>query len=154
MKGRQKRIRERKARQASAVANRYYLTPKVWQRPCSHCSAASSIAYRLSGRKTACVDCIDRLGIKARESQAWRDGGARAGSKVTVRHVDPESLRSSPLPAVITAVAPAETPLSHIVPAKGHRGSPSASASPERSWSPLCGLPPVLRRLRLRWRDR
>jgi hypothetical protein len=101
MKKREKKIRQRKARQARiAVARRYYLTPKVWNEPCSHCSAASSIAYRVSGRRTACADCIRRLGIKARESRAWRDGGARAGSKVTVRHVDPEGLRSSPLPAV------------------------------------------------------
>ena len=100
MKPREKRIKERRRIASGRVAGRYYLTPKVWQCPCSHCSAASSIAYRVSGRKTACVDCIDRLGIKARESQAWRDGGAKAGAKVTVRRVEPEGLRSSPLPAV------------------------------------------------------
>lgn len=81
-------------RQRDRTAHRYYLTPRLWNRPCSHCPAPSSIAYRVKGRATACADCIERLGIEARESEAWRDGGSRAGAEVTVRRVDPASLRS------------------------------------------------------------
>jgi hypothetical protein len=50
-------------------------------------------------RKFACASCIETLGINARESKAWRDGGAKAGAAVTIRHVDPESLRRPPMPA-------------------------------------------------------
>src|SRR3954449_8196078 len=79
-------------RRARKVAGRYYLTPKVWAKRCSHCAATTSVAYRQRGRVTACVACIERLGIVARESRVWHEGGARAGSHVTVRYIDPEEL--------------------------------------------------------------
>ena len=72
---------------------RYWLTPRAWDKRCSHCGRICAIAYRPDDGKHACVSCIERLGIKAGESKAWRDGGSRAGSAVTIRHVDPESLR-------------------------------------------------------------
>jgi len=71
----------------------YWLTPKAWRRWCSHCGHEGAAAYRPRDRKYACEDCIAKLGINAHESKSWRDGGGRAGSKVTVRHVDPATLR-------------------------------------------------------------
>jgi len=80
-------------RKRITAASRYYLTPKGWGRACSHCGAANSVAFRARDRKRACRECVARLGIRARESRAWRDGGSRAGSAVAVRFVDPASLR-------------------------------------------------------------
>ena len=71
----------------------YWLTPRAWARRCSHCSAEHAVAVRPDDRRAACADCVDRLGITARESEGWRDGGAKAGSTVTSRHVDPATLR-------------------------------------------------------------
>src|SRR3954447_26699105 len=68
-------VRQQRARK---VAGRYYLTPKVWRKRCSHCAATTSVAYRQRGRVTACAACIERLGIAAHESRAWRDGGGQA----------------------------------------------------------------------------
>ena len=82
-----------KAKRLARASGRYYLTPRVWRRPCSHCGGQGAVAYRACDRKVACAACIDRLGIVARESQAWRDGGAKADPTVTVRHVDPATLR-------------------------------------------------------------
>lgn len=70
------------------AAGTYWLTPKGWSRPCSHCSSASSVAYRRADHRWACASCIERLGIKARESQSWRDGGSRAGAEVRIYFVD------------------------------------------------------------------
>jgi hypothetical protein len=39
----------------------------------------------------ACAGCVERLGIRAHESAAWRDGGAKVDPTVTVRFVEPES---------------------------------------------------------------
>jgi hypothetical protein len=69
------------------------LTPKAWNKRCSHCGHAGSVAVRPLDHRYACESCIERLGIMAGESKAWRDGGSRAGTAVTIRHVDPESLR-------------------------------------------------------------
>ncbi len=88
-----------KSRNAARARRHYWLTPKAWNKRCSHCGAIGSIAYRPDDRKHACAGCIKRLGIKAHESRAWLDGGAKAGAEVTVRHVDPESLRRPPTPA-------------------------------------------------------
>jgi hypothetical protein len=74
----------------------YWLTPRAWRKRCSHCSADGSVAYRPDDGKHVCQSCIERLGIKARESQAWRDGGAKAGATVRIRHVDPATLRPMP----------------------------------------------------------
>ena len=62
----------------------YWLTPKGWNKPCSHCPSSTSVAYRASDHCRACRSRIERLGINARESQAWRDGGAKAGAEVRV----------------------------------------------------------------------
>jgi hypothetical protein len=66
---------------------------------CHNCGNLGSIAYRNIDQKTLCECCVEHLGVEARESKAWRDGGARAGGAVTIRHVDPESLRRPPTPA-------------------------------------------------------
>ncbi len=84
-----------KRRAGHNMARHYWLTPRAWRRSCSHCSAARAVAYRPADRKSVCSDCIARLGINARESQSWRDGGAKAGPEVTVRHVDPATLRAA-----------------------------------------------------------
>jgi hypothetical protein len=78
------------SRNAAQARRRYWLTPSAWNRSCSHCGASGSIAYRPLDRKFACESCIERLGIKARQSKAWLDGGAKARAAVTIRHVDPE----------------------------------------------------------------
>jgi hypothetical protein len=95
---RRRRTRRREGGQSKS-RGRYWLTPKVWKERCSHCGASGSIACRPVDRKFACASCIETLGINARESKAWRDGGAKAGAAVTIRHVDPESLRRPPMPA-------------------------------------------------------
>ncbi len=86
--------RSRPSRNRSRPLRRYYLTPRVWNRTCSHCGHFGSIAYRHTPRAYACRSCIEALGIKPQESKAWREGGARAGAAVTIRHVDPATLRS------------------------------------------------------------
>jgi hypothetical protein len=78
-----------KGRNVEKTSHRYWLTPKAWRHRCSHCGNAGSVAYRPVDGKSACGECIDRLGIQARESESWRNGGAKAGSSVTVRYVDP-----------------------------------------------------------------
>lgn len=88
--------RERSAawRRNGRLAGRsYWLTPRGWNRRCSHCGHEGSVAYRPSDRKRACAECIVRLGINARESQSWRDGGAKSDPTVTIRFVDPETIR-------------------------------------------------------------
>ena len=82
----------------SQVKRSYWLTPKCGTSAARTAGAEHPVAYR-SGRPAKCA-CgkHETLGIKARESKAWRDGGAKAGSTVTIRHVDPESLRSPPTP--------------------------------------------------------
>jgi len=75
------------------VARRYWLTPKAWNKRCSHCGGQGAIAYRPRDHRYACERCIRKRGISARESNAWRYGGSTAGSKVTIRHVDPATLR-------------------------------------------------------------
>lgn len=69
----------------------YWLTPKVWHRPCSHCDGPTSIAYRAADKRTACAECVERLGIRARPSRAWLEGGSKAGAAVTVRRVAPRA---------------------------------------------------------------
>lgn len=80
-------------RQADA-RRRYWLTPRVWDKSCSHCGSDGSVAVRPRDRRYACQPCIERLGIKARESSAWRDGGSRAGAAVAVRFVPPGARRT------------------------------------------------------------
>ena len=81
-----------RSRQAKA-RHRYWLTPRAWNRRCSHCGSRAAAAVRPVDHAYACEPCIERLGIKAQKSKAWRDGGSRAGSTVRVRFVDPESMR-------------------------------------------------------------
>ena len=83
-----RKSRAARRHRARKVAGVYWFTPRVWRRSCSHCGGEGSAAYRPRDRKYACEDCIARLGIHARESKGWREGGGRAGAKVTVRRVD------------------------------------------------------------------
>jgi hypothetical protein len=84
----QRRLRAAKTR-GRKLANTYWLTPKAWNKDRSHCGQRGSIAYRPSGRTYACSACVERLGIEARESASWRNGGARAGSEVIIRWEKP-----------------------------------------------------------------
>lgn len=84
---RHKRQREEKQRAARKMAGAYWLTPKAWRKRCSHCGHEGSVAYRPRDRKSVCVECVERLGINARESKSWLDGGSKAGATVTVRFV-------------------------------------------------------------------
>jgi hypothetical protein len=86
-------------RKPKGPSGHYYLTPKAWRRKCGRGGCDEpAVAYRAFDRSYVCEPCIERLGIKARESRAWREGGAKAGSTVTIRHVDPESLRPTSPP--------------------------------------------------------
>lgn len=87
------RKRDPSRRRQAKARHRYWLTPKAWNRRCSHCGEGAAVAVRPVDHVYTCESCIERLGIKARESKAWRDGGSRAGSAVTIRYVNPESLR-------------------------------------------------------------
>ncbi len=78
---RRRRGTKRRPKGASA---RYWLTPKVWNKTCDHCKNPA-IAYRFFDHAYVCGPCIERLGLEATESKAWRDGGSRAGAAVTVR---------------------------------------------------------------------
>lgn len=77
-------------RAQSKARQHYWLTPKAWNKACSHCGKDGSVAVRPLDRRYVCEACIERLGIRARESKAWRDGGSRAGCTVTIRYVDPD----------------------------------------------------------------
>jgi hypothetical protein len=78
------------------AARTYWLTPKVWHMGCSHCPRTTgAVAYRVHDNKRACSACVERLGINAQESRAWHDGGGRAGGQVTVRFVDPATMREA-----------------------------------------------------------
>ena len=65
----------------------YWLTPRVWSKRCSHCGRGQSVAWRPRDGKLACAECIERLGVRARESKAWQEGGSRAGAAVTIRYL-------------------------------------------------------------------
>ena len=82
-------------RKASQARRHYWLTPKAWNKRCSHCGNAGSVAVRPLDHRHACESCIEQHGIRARESKAWREGGSKAGSVVRVRYVDPATLRGS-----------------------------------------------------------
>jgi hypothetical protein len=94
MSHKSKKKRRGPTREQTRAWRHYYLPPKAWNKICSHCDERPAIAYRQNPRAFACDDCIERLGIKARESKAWREGGSKAGATVTIRHVDPATLRS------------------------------------------------------------
>jgi len=82
-----------KRRGSGRSRHHYWLTPKAWAKTCSHCHERPAVALRPNDHKGACEVCVDRLGIHAHESQGWRDGGSKAGADVTVRYVDPATLR-------------------------------------------------------------
>ena len=69
--------KQAKRRTIARTARRYWLTPKVAAKPCSHCGRPGSVAYRASDRKRACRPCIDRLGITAHESTTWIEAGRK-----------------------------------------------------------------------------
>jgi hypothetical protein len=79
----------RNRRPQAKARKHYWLTPKAWNKSCSHCGRDGSIAVRPLDRRHACETCINRLGIKARESKAWRDGGSKAGAAVVIRLMPP-----------------------------------------------------------------
>lgn len=83
----------KKKRKGPSKRSVYWLTPKAAGKSCSHCGVFGAVAWRPKDHKLACLECIDRLGIHARESRNWREAGPAAGAPVTVRFVDPESLR-------------------------------------------------------------
>jgi len=84
--------KQRKGTTAAArkTAGTYWMTPRVWRELCSHCDAGQAVAVRPRDYRYACTACIERLGIRTKESRAWRDGGARAGAEVKVRYLEAE----------------------------------------------------------------
>jgi hypothetical protein len=82
---------KRNRRPRAKARRHYWLTPKAWNKRCSHCGAEQSVAVRPADHRHACGACIERVGINARESKAWRDGGSRAGTAVVVRFVPPSA---------------------------------------------------------------
>lgn len=75
--------RKAAARRFAEVGRIYWISPKAESRSCSHCHGATAAAIRPSDQKAACPECIERLGINARESST-----ARAWAGVTVRHLE------------------------------------------------------------------
>lgn len=61
------RGKRRPDRRKQAKARRHYwLTPKAWNRRCSHSGADGSIAVRPADHSHACESCVERLNIQAR----------------------------------------------------------------------------------------
>jgi len=89
------RKNSRRTKASSRTYARYWLTPKAWRHSCGRgCGSEQSVAYRASDHSYVCGGCIKRLGIKARPSQAWLDGGGGEGTDipdtiVKIRFVDP-----------------------------------------------------------------
>ena len=83
---RRKAAAKRKAKsiRMAKVARRYWITPKAKRRRCSHCGSPTAAAIRPRDQKAACSGCIDRLGIKARQSST-------ATVEIRIRHVEPGS---------------------------------------------------------------
>ena len=88
------KINPNQRKQAKAQQH-YWLTPKVWNKRCSHCGAEQSVAVRPADHRHACGACIERLGISARKSKAWTEGGSRAGHAVVIRCVEPAGTNPS-----------------------------------------------------------
>lgn len=88
-----RRTAKRRRHAARQTAGRYWLTPKASTRHCSHCSMLGCVAVRPADGKAACESCIERLGIHAHESASWRENGGKPYAPVTVRHVDPATMR-------------------------------------------------------------
>jgi hypothetical protein len=91
-KSRQQHQAGRKAqrRRPQSATRRYWLTPTVWTKRCGRCGTESSaVAFRFSDRSYICANCIEQLGIRARASKRWSEGGSRAGAGVTVRYECP-----------------------------------------------------------------
>lgn len=85
--------KRRQTTKQSRARHRYWLTPRAWNRSCSHCGASRSIAFRHTPRTYACGSCVEGLGIKAGESRAWSEGGVKDPT-LTIRYVDPAILQS------------------------------------------------------------
>ena len=78
---------------SSRTYGRYWLTPKAWRHSCGRgCGSEQSVAYRASDHSYVCANCIERLGIKARPSQAWLDGGAGTDPNVHIRYMRAEEM--------------------------------------------------------------
>jgi hypothetical protein len=75
-----KRTRARRQRDKT-----FWLTPRVWTKWCDRCATGKAIAFRFSDHSHVCADCIDRLGVKAKPSKRWSQGGAKADATVAVR---------------------------------------------------------------------
>lgn len=89
---RAKRDRDRAKVRLERARLRYYRSPSAWSHACQGCDAEHSTVHRPEGRVYLCDECAERRGVKARVSQAARDGGARTDSTVRVRHVDPATM--------------------------------------------------------------
>ena len=89
------RMNKPSRREQAKARQHYWLTPKAWNKSCSHCGTDGAGAVRPIDHRYACEACIDRLGIKARESKAWRDGGSRAGAAVVIRYSTRAARRTS-----------------------------------------------------------
>ena len=94
---RRKKHRGRKSSQrtkaSSRTYGRYWLTPKAWSHSSGRgCGTEQSVAYRASDHSYVCTECIERLGIKARPSQAWLDGGAGTDPSVRISYMNPEEM--------------------------------------------------------------
>ena len=91
-KNRGHRVTQRR-KASSRTYGRYWLTPRAWRHSCGRgCGAEQSVAYRASDHSYVCSECIERLGIKAQPSQAWREGGAGTDPSVRISYVDPEEM--------------------------------------------------------------
>ena len=81
--------RRRTQRGRPGTLRRYWLTPNVWAKVCSHCGERQAVAVRVVDHRYACRVCIDELGINALESKAWRERNGRPVEPVKVRYVCP-----------------------------------------------------------------
>jgi hypothetical protein len=82
---RQKPRKRQRTRSRRKRDQTFWLTPAVWSKPCSRCPTGRAVAFRFSDQTRVCADCIERLGINAKPSKRWNEGGAKAGSSVSVR---------------------------------------------------------------------
>lgn len=82
---RQKPKKRKRSRTRLQRNKQFWLTPAVAMKPCSRCPTGKAIAFRFSDQTRVCADCIARLGIVAKPSKRWNEGGSKAGASVTVR---------------------------------------------------------------------
>lgn len=81
---RKKRLYKGQRRELRRTGGTYWYSGSAVGKACSHCGKAEAVALRPRDHRYACPACIDRLNINAQ------------GNPVTVRHVDPATLRRQP----------------------------------------------------------